>query len=59
MTPNNMGSEATIEDPYVFTKPWKLGYCVCPREAKDYRLFEHACHEGNKTIELMSGVFKR
>jgi hypothetical protein len=37
----------------------ELGYRVCTRAPKDDRLFEHACHEGNKTIELMTDVFKR
>ncbi len=56
---DNIDYEATIEDPNVFTKPWKLGFRVFSRAAKDYQLFEYACHEGNKTIELMKDLFKR
>jgi hypothetical protein len=42
--------EATIDDPKVFTKPWKvaLGF---RRAESYYRLFEYACHEGNRYLE--------
>jgi hypothetical protein len=42
--------EATIDDPKVFTKPWKvaLGF---RRAEPHYRLFEYACHEGNRYLE--------
>ena len=56
---DNIDYEATIEDPNVFTKPWKLAFRIFTRAPKDYTLFEYACHEGNKTIELMNDVFRR
>jgi hypothetical protein len=56
---NNIDYEATIEDPNVFTNQWKLGFRVFSRAPSDYKLFEYACHEGNKTIDLMKDVFKR
>lgn len=44
--------EATIEDPKVFTRPWKLaGYFT--RAAKDFEIFEYACHEGNRYLDLL------
>ena len=45
-----IGYEATIDDPKVFTKPWKvaLGF---RRADPHYRLFEYACHEGNRYLE--------
>ena len=42
--------EATIEDWSVFTRPWKLAASF-RRVAKDYTLFEYACHEGNHAVE--------
>lgn len=39
--------EATIDDPTVFTKPWKIAFPF-KRGAPGYRLFEYACHEGNQ-----------
>jgi hypothetical protein len=42
---NTINYEATIEDPKVFTAPWKVAF-VLNREP-DYQLFEYACHEGN------------
>jgi len=42
--------EATIDDPKVFTNPWKLAFSF-KRAAPGYRLFEYACHEGNHFME--------
>ena len=36
--------EFTVDDPTVFTKPWKG---EIPMTASPFSLFEHACHEGN------------
>jgi hypothetical protein len=44
--------EATIDDPNVFTRPWKVRYPLFDRAEKGYELFEYACHEGNRTLEL-------
>ena len=37
--------EATIEDPNIYSRPWKVMMPL--NRADDYRLFEYACHEGN------------
>ena len=37
--------EVTIEDPGVYTGPWKVSMPL--NRADDYRLYEYACHEGN------------
>jgi hypothetical protein len=42
--------EATLEDPTVFTKPWKVAFPF-RRADPDYRLFEYACHEGNHFMD--------
>jgi hypothetical protein len=46
--------EVTIEDPAVYTKPWKL---TIPLERDPgYMIFEYACHEGNRATEnILSG----
>jgi hypothetical protein len=43
--------EATIDDPEVFTRPWKLAFPLNKDEG--YRIFEYACHEGNHALENM------
>jgi hypothetical protein len=48
--------EATIEDPRVFTQPWKIQFNAFTRAPADHQLFEYACHEGNaRNIKLMTG----
>jgi hypothetical protein len=44
--------EATIDDPKVYTQPWKLAGWF-NRAAKGYQLFEYACQEGNKFLEFL------
>jgi hypothetical protein len=43
--------EATIEDPNVYTRAWKVAFPL-NRDEK-YRIFEYACHEGNHALENM------
>jgi hypothetical protein len=46
---NTIHYEVTIDDPKMYTRPWKL---AIPLERDDqYQLFEYACHEGNHAIE--------
>jgi len=40
--------EVTIEDPKVFTSPWKVAMPL--HREPDYQLFEYACHEGNRAV---------
>ena len=40
--------EATIEDPKVFTAPWKVAIPLTLES--DYKIFEYACHEGNHAV---------
>ena len=48
--------EATIEDPNVFTRPWKIDFNAFTRAPADHQLFEYACHEGNsRNIKMMTG----
>ena len=41
--------EVTIEDPDVYTAPWKVAMPL-NRDAT-YELYEYACHEGNYGLE--------
>jgi hypothetical protein len=41
--------EARIEDPAVFTRPWTLAFPLTKDD--EYRIYEYACHEGNRAVE--------
>ena len=43
--------EATIDDPKVYTSPWKVAFPLNRDER--YRMFEYACHEGNYALGNM------
>jgi hypothetical protein len=43
--------EATVEDPNMFTRPWKVAIPLTRED--DYRMYEYACHEGNEAVELV------
>lgn len=38
--------EATIEDPTVFTRPWKIAFSIDRIKQKGYEFLEEACYEG-------------
>ncbi len=47
--------EARIEDPEIFTRPWTLAFPLTRDD--EYRIYEYACHEGNRAIEgVLSGA---
>jgi hypothetical protein len=46
---NTIRYEVTIDDPDVYTSPWKVSIPMV-REA-DYEIYEYACHEGNHAVE--------
>jgi hypothetical protein len=47
--------EAIIEDPKLYTRPWKIVVPVVRIKEKGYELMEYACHEGNRAPALMQG----
>lgn len=55
--PNHLQYEATIEDPNVFTKPWKISMPLYRRMEPDARLMEFRCVEFVE--ELMYGEWRR
>ena len=46
---NTISYEVTIDDPNVYTRPWKVALPLMRDDS--YRIFEYACHEGNKAVE--------
>ena len=47
--------EVTIEDPEIYTRPWKVAMPLTLDPT--YDLYEYACHEGNRAVELgLSGA---
>ena len=47
--------EVTIDDPTVYTRPWKV---AIPLEREDgYTIYEYACHEGNYSLaNILAGA---
>jgi len=41
--------EVTIEDPAMYSKPWKVSIPLL--KDADYQIYEYACHEGNHAVE--------
>jgi hypothetical protein len=52
---NTINYEATIDDPKIYTRPWKVAMPIS-RDPK-YEVFEYACHEGNYALpNTLSGA---
>jgi hypothetical protein len=47
--------EATIEDPKVFTRPWKMAFPILRIKEKGHELLEDACYEGNRAVQQILG----
>jgi hypothetical protein len=45
---NTINYDVVIEDPKVFTAPWKVAMPL--QREPDYQIFEYACHEGNRAV---------
>ena len=43
---NNLQYEATVEDPKVYTQPWKMAYFFSKYNDPKYEALEFACIEG-------------
>jgi len=51
---NNIDYEVTVDDPKLFTKPWKTAG-LYRRTKKGYEIMEYACAEGSLTLENIFG----
>lgn len=45
--------EVTVDDPKVYTRPWKLAARFKRAHPNDYEFFEDACHEGERSADKM------
>ena len=50
---DTLNYEITIENAAFYSSPWTMSFPL--KRDGDYRMFEYACHEGNRAIELMLG----
>jgi hypothetical protein len=51
---NTINYEVTVEDPNIYTQPWKVAIPLI--RDPEYRIFEYACQEGNHAVEnVLSG----
>ena len=48
---NNINYEATIDDPTIYTRPWKIAGTWGRRIDAKYEQFEFACIEGNQDLQ--------
>ena len=46
---NTIDYQATIDDPKTFLRPWTVAIPL--HRNPNYRLYEYACHEGNRAVE--------
>jgi hypothetical protein len=57
VSPYHLQYEATIEDPKVFTRPWKISFPLYRRMEKNLQLLEYKCVPF--TEEMLYGKFKK
>ena len=53
LSPDTIRYEATIEDPKVFTGPWKIGLTLRRNKEPGFELWEDACIEGQPSLTHM------
>ncbi len=53
--PDTMNYELTVDDPRIFTAPWKIAFPIT--QEPRYELFEYTCHETNYSMtNMLSGA---
>jgi hypothetical protein len=45
---DTLSYELTVDDPEVYTKPWKVAIPLTRDDT--YKIYEYACHEGNEAV---------
>ncbi|MBI2189391.1 MAG: hypothetical protein HYU37_20015 [Acidobacteria bacterium] len=48
--PNTIHYEVTVEDPTVYTRPWKLAWALVRETESGFELIEEACREGERSL---------
>jgi len=52
--PDELAYEFTVEDPALYTRPWRAEMALHPAKG---RIYEYACHEGNYSLpNIMAGA---
>jgi hypothetical protein len=49
--PNTIQYEATLEDPTIYTRPWKMAFPLRRNTQPGYYVLEFACHEGERDLQ--------
>jgi len=49
--PDRIDYSVTLEDPKVFTRPWKMAFAVNRNREKNYEIWEDSRHEGEQDVE--------
>ena len=49
--PDAIHFEATIEDPAIYTEPWKIALAFTRNKEDGYYQLEYACHEGERDLQ--------
>jgi hypothetical protein len=49
--PDRIEYEVTLEDPKVFTRPWKMAFPINRNKEKGYEIWEDSRHEGERDVE--------
>jgi hypothetical protein len=58
-SPDRIDYEVTIEDPKVFTRPWKMALTINRNKQKDYEIYEDSRHEGERDTEKILQAGRR
>jgi hypothetical protein len=56
LEPDTIHYEVTIEDPNVYTKPWKIAFPLRRLNDKEYEFLEEACHEGERDGQMFRSL---
>jgi hypothetical protein len=48
---NTINYEATLEDPTLYTRPWKMGFPIRRNTQPGFEQLEFACHEGERDLQ--------
>ncbi len=56
--PDILQYEATIEDPKVYTRPWKMSMPLYRHTEKDFQLYEYECHDYQEEAKAGTDVKK-
>jgi hypothetical protein len=51
VNPDRIDYEATVEDPKVYTRPWKMVFTAARHKDEGFELMEHSCHEGERAAQ--------